>query len=272
MYHAVANDLTEREWSYSTPTAEFERQMAYLAQRGYRVVTLRELCSYWKDGKAIPPRMVALTFDDGYDCLHRTVMPVLKRFGFSATLFMVSDYIGRMGDFDVAHGIPARQMLSRQQLLELLREGIEIGSHTATHADLPSLDARALRDEVQGSKATLEDVLGVEVCSFAYPKGRFNSVVRDAIVHAGYAAACSTRAGINSALTDRYVLRRAQFGANMTDRDFAWKIRIGHTPIALAREVASRRVRAVRAWFGGAAPRAMPVAAPGADLPSPPGR
>lgn len=266
MYHAVADDLTENELSYSTPVAEFGRQMAFLAQRGYRVVTLRELCSYWTQGKAVPPRMVALTFDDGYDCLYRTGMPVLQRWGFSATLFMVSGYVGRLGDFDVAHGIPARQMLTGQQLRELHRNGIEIGSHTATHADLPTLDACALRDEVQGSKAALEDLLGAEVSSFAYPKGRFNSAVRDAIEQAGYSAACSTRAGLNCAMTDRYALRRAQFGADLTDRQFAWKIRIGHTPLALAREVAGRRVRALLART---APQGVTAAAPGTGLRTP---
>ena len=211
-------------------------------------------------GAPVPRRTVVITFDDGYDCLHRTVLPILQRYGFPATIYMVSNYVGRMADFDAGEGIPPRQLLSRQQLLELHSAGIEIGAHSATHADLPTLSQECLIREVSGSKAQLEDILGIAVSSFAYPKGRFNRRVRDTAEKAGYSTACSTMWGLNTAHTDRFALRRAEFGTGVTESEMAWKLRLGATPSVAARSMVSRRIKQLRALLR--TPSAGVMAAP----------
>jgi peptidoglycan/xylan/chitin deacetylase (PgdA/CDA1 family) len=235
MYHAVSDDLTASERRYSSPVAEFADQMAYLDEHGYQSLTLADLCGRWSSGEAVPEKCVVITFDDGYECVHRTALPILQRHGFVATTFVVSQYVGRIADFDLDRGAKARQTLSIAQLRELLSAGHEIGSHSATHPTLTELARPDANAQVRDSRRQLEDLLGAPVTSFAYPKGRYNEAIRQSVVESGYSAACSCTPGVNASSTDRLALKRSGICASLSRRDFFWQLRLGGPPLQLAK-------------------------------------
>jgi len=242
MYHAVVDDIQPSETAYTVTPAQFESQMRYLAEMGYETRTVSELDSAWTLGKTVPPKTVAVTFDDGFACLHETALPIMKRFGIRATAYLISGYLDRMSRYDSDLGIRARPMLSRSQVLELAAEGIEIGSHSVNHHNLHTLTPRGLDYELRHSRSDLEDLTTRPITSFAFPRGCFNRFVYDAVKRAGYNSACAVTPGRNHDETDRFLLRRAQIGIQTDPERFPAILRFGATPYRLARTIARERL------------------------------
>jgi peptidoglycan/xylan/chitin deacetylase (PgdA/CDA1 family)/GT2 family glycosyltransferase len=212
MFHSVCapSTRTENEW-YIAPE-RFVRFMAWLAKMGYRCLSPMD----WLAGKR-PAHHIMLTFDDGYDDFYSEAFPVLERFGLRATVFVVVDRIGKSNTWDENLRIRSRRLLTLQEIRELHRHGVTFGSHSLTHADLTLLSDGALCREVSESKSRLEDLLGSEVTSFAYPGGCVNARVRAAVCEAGYKIGMSIRSGLNL-WEDPLWMRRV----NMSDRDTSW--------------------------------------------------
>jgi peptidoglycan/xylan/chitin deacetylase (PgdA/CDA1 family) len=189
MYHRIgvpspgAPSMTRR---LTVHPADFARQMRWLKRNGYRTVTQRELFEALFRGRRLGRKPIVITFDDGYsDVLHRA-SPVLVRFGMRATAYVIS---GRTTNGD-------RVFLTWRQLHALERRGIEIGSHTVTHADLTSLsDREALRELVQSRRA-LERRLGHPVQWLAYPFGAYDGRTERLVRRAGYVLAVTTQYGV----------------------------------------------------------------------------
>lgn len=178
--------------------ADFARQMKWLKQNGYRTVTQRELYEGLFRGRRLGRKPIVITFDDGWsDVLHRA-SPVLSRLGMRATAYVIT---GRTTNGD-------RAFLTWRQLQALERRGIEIGSHTVTHADLTSLsDREALRELVQSRRA-LERRLGHRVQWFAYPFGAYDHRTERLVRRAGYALAVTTEYGVVQSASRPLALRR----------------------------------------------------------------
>ncbi|HEU5417212.1 MAG TPA: polysaccharide deacetylase family protein [Streptosporangiaceae bacterium] len=185
MYHAVA-DVTEDPNHLAVSPARFAEQMAWLQRSGLRGVRMGTLVDALHAGQA--GGMVGLTFDDGYTSMLDTVVPELKRYGFGATAFIISDLMGRTNEWDAG---PVWPLLDRAGVAELAAAGIEIGSHTATHPHLAGLPARTQAAEVTASRARLEDLLSAPVRGFAYPYGSMDEAARHAVGEAGYQYACA---------------------------------------------------------------------------------
>ena len=227
MYHLVDAPRSAQEHRFCTPTGDFERQMDHLAAK-HTPIALRELFDCVAGARPWPARPVHVTFDDGFAGVLEHAAPILAKRHIPATLFAVSDRIGKTNDWMSSRGFPERRLLNVAQLRELQSLGFAIGSHTRTHARLTDLDPRRVREEVATSKSTLEDALGRSIAWFAYPYGLANAAVRDIVVEAGYDGACSTVPGFNRAGQDPFMLRRIDvFG---TDRfwQFRQKLRYGH--------------------------------------------
>lgn len=189
LYHRVIPSLPQHDPAGSITTATFESQLRWLARRGYRGLTISELVQPAAQDQTGP--RVAITFDDGYEDNVIYALPLLKRYGFNATVFVVTDTIGAYNDFDAAYGGERVRMLSVDQIQLLTASGIEIGSHTCSHPEsLPDLSDHDLSEEVHRSRGLLEDVLGRAVQSFAYPHHRLSERVEWAVAEAGYEAAC----------------------------------------------------------------------------------
>lgn len=183
----------------------FARQMLLLKLLGYRGLSMRDLEPYLTGEKQ--GRVVGITFDDGYQNNLHHALPVLRKHGFTATCYAVSSKIGGTNSWD--QGLVAEKPLMTEADWRVwLAAGMDIGSHTRTHADLNQASADQAREEIAGSKRELENTLGCEVRHFCYPYGRFSAEHSQMAREAGYVTATTTRRGRMHAGDDPMTLRR----------------------------------------------------------------
>ncbi len=156
-------------------TLSFESQMRYLYENGYECVALDDaiLVSRNRDKKA-NKKQVAITFDDGYAGNYLYALPILKKYGFMATFFVVVDWIGK------------DNMLTWKQIIDLRTSGMSIQSHTFTHRPLQYLDVREIQNEMIKSKTILEKQIGDKINFLSLPHGRYNSRVLKTAREVGY--------------------------------------------------------------------------------------
>ena len=196
MYHALA-PATEDPNKVCVSPARFEQQMAHLARRGLRGVGVGELVSYRDMGRS--RGLVGLTFDDGYENFLGTAVPVLERFGFSATVFALGGMLGEENSWD---GEPRLKLLDADGLREAAARGMEVGSHGHTHVRMEGLKLDRLRQEIEGSRASLGGVFGSDVAGFCYPYGSLDAAAVAEVKQAGYAYACAYKTRVSGDLHD----------------------------------------------------------------------
>jgi peptidoglycan/xylan/chitin deacetylase (PgdA/CDA1 family) len=161
-----------------------------------------------KQGSQFAENAAVLTFDDGFRDFYLEALPILTRYGFTATVYVVTNYAGETSAWLTGFGEHNRPMLSWPQIREMSALGIEIGAHTKSHPALDGIPLTRAREEIGGSKRALEDKLGAEVLSFAYPFGFYNKAVRSLVEEAGYKSACAVRYAMSSAGDDPFALCR----------------------------------------------------------------
>ncbi len=170
----------------------FGEHMACIDELGFRGISLSEAVGHRAAHGVWPDHTVVLTFDDGYLNFYDEALPVLMRYRFGATLFIVSGHVGGLNDWaPPPPRLGTRPLLTWDQLNELGAAGMEIGSHGKTHADLRQLAQNEVAREIVGSRTDIEARLGRPVQSFAYPFGGVGESART-IVRSEYRAACST--------------------------------------------------------------------------------
>ncbi|GHH92222.1 polysaccharide deacetylase family protein [Streptomyces capillispiralis] len=204
MYHAVSSDPGEATRALSVTPEAFAEQMAVIADRGLTPVTTAELAAHWRSGRPLPARPVLVTFDDGYEGVHRHALPVLARHGFPATVFVTTGWL--RGPYDTGGGLDT--MLDWDQVRELADGGVEIGGHSHSHPQLDQLDDGTLRSELILCKEIVSDQLGTVPASFAYPYGYSSRRVREAVRETGYAQALAVGNGLARRAQGPYALRR----------------------------------------------------------------
>jgi peptidoglycan/xylan/chitin deacetylase (PgdA/CDA1 family) len=187
MYHAVGL-VADDPFDLFVSPERFRRQMATLVRLGLRGVSLRELGDALVSGRA--DGQVAITFDDGYRDTMRYAPPVLDRYGFTATFFVVAGALGGENRWDPP---PRRKLMTEDDVRELATGGHEIGSHSVSHPRLAGLAPDALRREVADSRTALAQVLGAAPGGFCYPYGSVDAAAVNAVVDAGYSHACAVR-------------------------------------------------------------------------------
>ncbi|MBC7359362.1 MAG: polysaccharide deacetylase family protein, partial [Desulfacinum sp.] len=128
MYHMVSEPKEPPDARFACPPALFERHMAYLVRRGFRVVSLEEIYGALTGGLSLPDRSVAVTFDDGYADNYENAWPVLERLGIPATVFLVTGAVGRSNHWMEGRGFSRRRMLSWSQVREMSDRGVSFGS------------------------------------------------------------------------------------------------------------------------------------------------
>jgi O-antigen biosynthesis protein len=217
MYHSLSRGSTPSFARFVLDPALFEDHLAYLADQGYRTATLTDLVEWRTSGAPVPERTVVLTFDDGFEDFHRRALPALVRHGMTATLYVVTGYVGRTSEWMSPDGEGDRPIVSWDQLEEIAAEGVECASHTHTHPQLDVMPPADMRAELTRSRQVLEDRLQRVVRSFAYPYGYHSSAVRAAVEAAGYRSACAV-ADLVSGDDDPYAVPRLTVPAG-TDPD-----------------------------------------------------
>ncbi|HTL70306.1 MAG TPA: polysaccharide deacetylase family protein [Candidatus Eisenbacteria bacterium] len=194
MYHRIGDPL---ESGLAVSPETFERQMEFLKVHHYNVVSLSELVGRLRDGRPLPPKTVSITFDDGTIDNIEFAFPVLKKMNFPATVFMITENIGKPG------------WLSAEDLRLMDGFGVSVGSHTVSHAYLPDVkDDSEIRRQIVDSKRALEELLGHPVTLFSYPAGGFTETARRLVQEAGYEGAVTTNHGRRK--DDVYALRRVK--------------------------------------------------------------
>lgn len=186
------------------PEQDFERLMAFLSKEGYRTVTVSQLLDH-KMKRGENDKLIALTFDDGYASFYNKAFPILKKYNFNATTFIITDMVNTPNH------------MTWQQLRKLLNGGIEVGSHSQTHPYLSKLDDAALYSQVIGSKQRLEELLNKQVTAFCYPYGDFNEEVIEEVKEAGYKLAVTVHTDISSKKDALYQLPRVNVYGGMTN-------------------------------------------------------
>ncbi|MFD3516549.1 polysaccharide deacetylase family protein [Streptomyces sp. NPDC058657] len=195
MYHAVGHRPSRAAYGLSVSPEAFAAQMELLDAQGFTPLTTGELGAAWRGSRAVlPPKPVLITFDDGYEGVHRHALPVLARYGFRSSLFVTTLWL--RGD-EEGPGAPDT-MLDWDQVRRLAAASAEIGGHSHSHPQLDQLDDARLRFEVLRCREIVADEVGGAPVSFAHPYGYSSRRVRQAVRDAGFAQALA----VNNALAD----------------------------------------------------------------------
>jgi len=211
MYHKVNPDPRVGGLGLRVPPDKFNREMAFLYRNGFHTVSLTDLVAHFREGRPLPPRPVVITFDDGYRDNYTYAFPILKKYHFTATIFVVAGTVGGINSFDVRkHLQPVNRMADWAELKQMAAYGITIGSHTMTHPHLAKVSPAEARRQIEESKMVLEKHLGRPVQVFSYPYGSFNARVVGLVEQSGYLAAVTTVQGINGPRTNPFLLKRVR--------------------------------------------------------------
>ncbi len=212
MYHHVdAVEHVDPLQSSNTISPErFEWQMKYLKDHRFHVISFDQFMKARKDKSQLPHKAVVITFDDGYEDNYTEAFPILKKYGFPATIFLVSDLINTPG------------FLTLEEVKEMAAHRIEMGSHTRTHVYLPEVSAEKQWDQIKGSKDILEKQLGRPVKYFCYPSGGFSDAIKTMVRQAGYHAAVTTNRGSIHFNKDTFGLKRIRLSEQDNRNDFLW--------------------------------------------------
>jgi peptidoglycan/xylan/chitin deacetylase (PgdA/CDA1 family) len=222
MYHRIGPGRPDTYPGLTVSPKKFERQIRWLARRGYVGIRLLE----WIAGNDLPKKPIVVTFDDAYADTAEYALPILRRYGFSAVVFVVTQRVGRTNTWDEAHGCGTLRLMTAEQIEQWAAEGIEFGAHSRTHPDLTTLSDEECTAEIAGSRSDLEALLGERAFSFAYPYGAYDGNVRD-LVAKHFAMGFSTEEGLNGAGADPYLLRRVRMGPDDSIIGFALSVWMG---------------------------------------------
>jgi Predicted xylanase/chitin deacetylase len=198
MYHVIATGPN----NLFVPADAFDAQMDYLHQKGYHTVTMAAAAEMLTSRHILAKTMV-LTFDDGYESVYTAAWPIMRKYGFTGTIYVCSSFPGRPN------------YLSWDEIRALHANGMEIGSHTRNHIDLKKAAPDVQREEIMGSKKILEEQLGIPVVSFCYPSGAYNDQTPAIVKEAGYTSAVTVAYGHASSQDNIYLLSRVRVSGGL---------------------------------------------------------
>jgi len=212
MYHSISNDIKMGGHPYfevCTSPQVFDKQMMFLQDKGYSSINIKELADILSRKKASPFKPVCITFDDGFRDFLTDAFPVLKRHGFSATVFLPTDFIG-----NEPKTFQNRQCLTWKEVRYLRSEGMAFSSHTASHSKLTELGQNSLDMEISTSKRRIEEELGESIECFSYPFAfpqedcAFVAALKRSLIDSGYRCGVTTMIGLASSSNDPFFLKR----------------------------------------------------------------
>lgn len=194
-YHKVDDN---EESPLSLSSKEFEEQMRHLQEEGYHSISPDQLIAHLQQGAALPEKPVLITFDDGYRDTYLNAFPIMKKYGFTGTVFLITDEIGRN-----------ERYLTWEQA-EAMRKsgGFIFGSHTLSHAPLDTLSPEDALFQLVKSKEGMQWKLDIPVKYFAYPTGTYKKETQALVEQAGYKGAFSIQFGKVNEHSNVYALER----------------------------------------------------------------
>src|SRR5216683_3130136 len=168
MYHSISEHAAPKFKPFAVSPTLFAEHMAYLHQHAYTPITVTQLINTRSKGSSVlPEQPVVLTFDDGFADFFTEALPVLQRYGFTATLYVSTAFVDGTSRWLQREGEARHLMLTWEELAEISMSGIECGAHSHSHPQLDTLPCSVARNEILQSKRLLESHLGREIFSFA---------------------------------------------------------------------------------------------------------
>jgi peptidoglycan/xylan/chitin deacetylase (PgdA/CDA1 family) len=203
-YHRFAEDCNSL---LCLRSSTFENQMRYLKENGFHVISPDELLAFLENKQRLPKKSVMITMDDGYRSVYEVAYPILKKYEFTATLFIYTNFVG-----------VSKMAITWDQLKEMKADGFSIGSHTIYHSDLTiPKDGETEADwmtrihkELYGSKKIIDKKLRQDTYLLAYPYGKYDQHSINIAKEAGYKIAMSVQRGGNPFFANTLFLRRDQ--------------------------------------------------------------
>ena len=229
MYHSISDD-PEAGYPYywiNTSPRRFAEHMRFLSDNQYKIISFSDAAGMIGSSgaaqesitssfhPAVEARYVVLTFDDGYQDFYTEAFPILKRYGFTATVFLPTGFIA-----EETLLFKGKKCLRWGEVCELASSGVQFGSHTVNHSELRNLTWDKVEYEVRKSKEVLEDRVGLAMDSFSYPYAfpeedrRFTTRFRNLLMESGYANGATTIIGTARKGNDRLFLKRIPTNSN----------------------------------------------------------
>ena len=220
LYHHI--DVSPNDSIYYVSPEEFDKQMHLLYAWGYRTISIEQLVNALLYGADLPTRPIILTFDDGSESVFTEAAPIMQKYGYTGTAFVVLNYIG------------AGTYMDADQIKALHDSGWEIGSHSISHVNLRQRPGKQ-EDEISSSKRRLEDWLGFSIKVFAYPFGANDDSSLRLVRETGYIAAAGLGVETRQRLESIYYLFRRDVRGSYDLRTFAsflpWQGDINNLPL-----------------------------------------
>ena len=209
IYHSVRphgpNQSAIQKYYDVAPEA-FEKQLKYLKDNGYVIISLTYLVDALRENITLPPKSIIITFDDGWRNQYAYAFPLLQKYVNTATFFVVSDYVG------------GGLFLTWDQIRVMRKSGMTIGGHTRTHPFLLDVtDPKILEDEITGDKKIIEGQIGQKITIFAYPYGHYTDKIIQVVQNAGYLAARGTYKGVYHSIKNLYTLKGIEVTDNVNE-------------------------------------------------------
>ncbi len=219
MYHSISHSANPKFKQFAVPPAQFAEQMVYLSTHGYTPLTVTQLVTGAVEH--LPEKPVVLTFDDGMADFFTDALPVLTRHNFPATLYITTAFVGGTCDWLRREGESARRMMTWKEIVLAHMAGIECGAHSHTHLQLDMLSLPQAQHEILTSKHMLEEHLGQNVPSFAYPYGYYTPSLQRVVQAIGFTSACAVKHAMHIADTQPFALPRLMVKPSTSLEDFA---------------------------------------------------
>lgn len=216
-YHQINN---ENHNVLTLSDTEFEAQIKYLYQEGYTAISPEQLADYLQYGKELPNKPILITFDDGYEDNYQVAYPILQKYHFKATIFLITDFAGNNSRY-----------LTWQQIKEMSDNGINFESHTLSHITLPKASDEEVYAQLVNSKQALEWRLGKKVEYLAYPGGKYDQRIIQLAKAAGYRAAFTVNLGRNRMNSTMYTLNRIPIFGGVSHTFFRFWLRLKFTQV-----------------------------------------
>jgi len=254
MYHSITDEDESKAHPYyrtTTSPAMFAAQLKYLHESGYTTCSLQQAVHQLKGEEPAGAKIVGITFDDGYRDFYQHAFPVLNQYGFSATVFLPTGYIGGR-----AVSFKGRDCLTWAEVRELNKCGILFGSHTVTHPQLRDLSVSAINEEIASSKKTIEEELGCSVESFAYPYAfpqtdtEFKKMLRDSLRRVGYQNGVCTTVGRANQTSEPLFMERLPVNSADDAALFKAKLTGAYDWISKSQYIAKMAKAGLRSSFG----------------------
>jgi peptidoglycan/xylan/chitin deacetylase (PgdA/CDA1 family) len=224
MYHRICSDGDRTRSGYVVEKTVFRSHMGYLHRHRYYTPRFSDVLSGSLHDNPGGKRPVVLTFDDGYLDNYENAFPILAEFGFTALVFLVSDFSRRKNWWDAEADLSQAPLMNVQQMAAMKVAGIEIGSHSFSHRSLVGLTDDELNDELVRSRRSLEDALQQPATFLAYPYGDVDERVKIATREAGYSCGFAGESGPLHYQSDLYEIRRVKVGNHASDTYLFYKV------------------------------------------------